>query len=327
MKNLILFLFIFSAKILLGQDLPYTFYLSTQEFEELSDGMSLNNAELWDENSNFPVSFSFNFKVNDQDYSNINVWAGGIDFVGQGIKKLFVFFSPFGGVIIKDKGEIESLSPISYKEDVIDGNKVLIIQWKNAGFRDSPSNTVDEDDFVTYQVWLVENLNLIKIVYGPSHSTLETYGGSGEAQGPFTKLLIGDVAISPFGFADNPSYEFEDCSIPCYGHITGTPSEDLVYNFSLDIVDSNISIKKNIFSVYPNPTKGDYIILETDTNFDLSDYTIHLLNSSGNQIPFRYNRNSKNISLDLNNVVKGIYFIIIKSPKGDVIFNHKVLKL
>ena len=327
MKNLIFILFIISSHSLKGQDLPYDFYVSNQNFEELSDGIPLNNGEIWNESSNFPISFNFNFKVNDQDYSNINVSASGIDFVGQGLKKLFVFFTPFGGPLTKDKGETESLSPISYKEDVIGENKVLIIEWKNAGFRDFPSNTISEDDFVTYQVWLIENLNLIKIVYGPSHSTLETYGGSGESQGPFTKLLIDDFTVTPIGLADNPSYEFEDCSIPCYGHITGTPAEGLVYNFSLDIVDSNIDIEKNIFSVYPNPTKDDYIILETDTGFDLSDYTIHLLNSSGNQIPFRYSRIGENISLDLNNVIKGIYFIIIKSPKGDVIFNTKVLKL
>ena len=327
MKNLFLILFILFTKFLSGQDLPYTFYLSTQEFEELNDGIPLNDGEIWNENSNFPISFNFSFKVNDQDYSNINVSAGGIDFVGQGIKKLFIFFTPFGGAIIKDKGETESLSPISYKEDVIDGNKVLIIQWKNAGFRDFPSNTVDEDDFVTYQVWLVENLNLIKIVYGPSHSTLETYGSPGQAQGPFTKLLIGDLAITPFGIADNPSYEFEDCSIPCYSHITGTPSEDNVYNFALDIVDSNASIKKENFMIYPNPTKEDKIYLETNDDFDFTGTTIYFLNSYGQKVAVKHSRISKNISFDLRNLTTGIYFIIIKDSKGEIIFNNKIVKI
>lgn len=323
MRILILLLSFLFSGILISQELPYSFYLSSQEFEALNDGTPLNDGEVWDQNSNFPLTFSFDFKVKDQNYSNINVRAGGIDFVGPGTKRLNVFFSPFGGAIIKDKGETESLSPISYKEDVIDGNKVLKIEWQNAGFKATPSDTGDEDDFVTYQVWLIENINLIKIVYGPSQSTLGTYGDSGSAQGPFTKLSINNTTITPTGAADNPSYSFEDCSLPCYGHITGTPSEGIVYNFALDMTSNPITYRVPELVLYPNVLQNGQIHLEAYYGFDFQNHTIHFFDSNGSKIPFDY---SGSLSFDVSHFAAGVYFVIIRDSKGTIVLKEQILK-
>lgn len=328
MKNLLLSLLLFQFnQILIAQEVLYTFELTNQTFEELVEGISVNNGEIWDENSNYQIPINFDFKVNDVSCSSVNVSAGSIDFVGQGQRKLFVFWSPFGGALIKDKGETESLSPISYKEETIGGNKVLKIEYKNAGFIDTPSNTVDSLDFTTYQIWLIENVNQIKIVYGPSQSTLETYGSAGQAQGPFTKLLIGDSTIVPIGFADNPSYDYEDCSIPCYGHIEGTPSNGIVYNFLPEIVNATSTIKENNFSVYPNPAKDNFIMLKTDQLIDFSESTIYLLNSTGTETLVPISFGSSYIYFNLNNLANGVYFIMIRDAQQNLIFNHKILKL
>ena len=322
MKKLMLILLLCANTVLLSQEIPYNFNLDTMDFQLLSDSISISNGEVWDENSSYPLTFDFVFKIADQTYSNINVMAGGIQFAGQGNKVLYVYNSPYGGALLRDRGDSVSQSPISYRIDEEGGNKILKVEWRNAGFRQTGPDPPDSSHFVTFQVWLIENENKILVNFGSNSTTPETYGPSGSVQGPYIKLVVDDISLAPFGPSENPSWEYEDCSVPCYNYVKGTPPENLVYLFSPKKVSSIDLTESGELTIYPTLV-NDVIHVNSKGNNAFS-YQLHSI--MGEQVIKADDLTANDLQIDVSEFTSGIYLLRLFDRDGSVIYSGKVLK-
>ncbi|WP_338766394.1 T9SS type A sorting domain-containing protein [Bernardetia sp. ABR2-2B] len=91
--------------------------------------------------------------------------------------------------------------------------------------------------------------------------------------------------------------------------------------FTIDRILSNDDfIKKNYIKVYPNPTTS---LLNVELNTILNTSEVTLVNALGMELQKTKITNSNKITLDLNKLSNGIYFVKIVSQKG--IFYKKVV--
>ncbi len=81
-------------------------------------------------------------------------------------------------------------------------------------------------------------------------------------------------------------------------------------------VSNNEILNNNAIEIYPNPSKGNFII---NASFDLNNSVFNLVNISGKQIPFNTKRlNDNQTEIELNNISSGVYFVSINSNNGSV---------
>src|SRR3954463_10891363 len=104
----------------------YAMNTTSITYQDLVNATSVNNGNTWNEGSTFPIYFNFNFLISGQTYTALNVQAGGgINFPGSGVKELYIYHTPFGGYLLKDKGATTSLSGISYEISGNTGQHIL----------------------------------------------------------------------------------------------------------------------------------------------------------------------------------------------------------
>jgi hypothetical protein len=304
----------------------YSMTTTLVAYHPLTSPMSLNNGTIWNEGSNFPIYFNFNFKISGQTYTALNVMAGGgINFPGLGTKELFVYHVPYGGYMLRDKGISNSESSINYEISGSAGQHLLKIEWINAGFVQWFSSS-DSTDYVDFQIWLFEVDNHIEIHFGNNQAEAGTYGypeaTSDSNPGPGIIFWFDDCSnmFGVTGPCNLPSYWFFNSCGPNFTFIDGTPSSGITYNI---LPTSNTSITEfssDQIKLYPNPLseqttlyfsekhKNSYIIIT-----DLLGKIIKTLQFSGTQL-----------TIKKGDMKKGLYLIQIINEKGDVI-NKKII--
>lgn len=326
-KNLTLIFFICLS---LGAQAQFSMTSSSgNTYQELANPISLNNGAVWNEGSNFTVSYGFNFVLNNQTHTALTVkGGGGINFPGSGTKELQVFFTPFGGYLLRDQGTSSSLSDISYEVSGSEGNKVLKVQWKNAGFVQWHS-TSSPTDYINFQIWLFEADHHLEIHFGSSNASPGTYGypvnTSMSNPGPCINLHY-DQCSSVFnihGPADLPSYMFYNLCSPNYSFLEGTPSDGMMYAILPSIATATTEARStSALSVFPNPAKDNLQI----SNVPADIQAIRLANISGQTYETNYAYNSANeVRFSVDNLPDGIYFVKIITVSEQVLY-QKFLK-
>lgn len=217
----------------------YSVTTDTTNYQPLSNPTSVNNGSVWDENSSFVVHFNFGFTIFGVTHDSLVLKAGGgLHFLGMRENELFVFHTPFGGYMLKDKGTMSSLSPINYEISGSSGQQILKVEWRNAGFV-SWYPTSDTADFASFQIWLFENDSHFEIHFGNSQTSAGTFGSpdstNDEDPGPSIKLWFNDSSsvLSLEGEPNAPSYGFYDLTEPNYYFIDGTPSIGTTIHFTV----------------------------------------------------------------------------------------------
>jgi hypothetical protein len=275
-KRYITFLIVLTNAFAFGQ---YYFNVTSGTYENLVNPISVNNGVSWDRNSSYQIYFNFDFPILDQTYTALNVMAGGgLSFPGLGNKKLRVFSHPDSGYLLGDRDSTNSASPISYEIVGSPGQRILKIQWENAGFREWCSSS-DTNDYVNFQIWLYEDVSRIEVHFGDNQANPGAYGYPDCNGGTYGTQFIFlfdscDNALSLTGPCALPSYDFRD---HCWWQpgitISGTPSSGTIYN--IYPIDVNYS---PFFTSVPvaNCTVGiEYVynILATDNNGDILTIT------------------------------------------------------
>jgi hypothetical protein len=275
-KRYITFLIVLTNAFAFGQ---YYFNVTSGTYENLVNPISVNNGVSWDRNSSYQIYFNFDFPILDQTYTALNVMAGGgLSFPGPGNKKLRVFSHPDSGYLLGDRDSTNSASPISYEIVGSPGQRILKIQWENAGFREWCSSS-DTNDYVNFQIWLYEDVSRIEVHFGDNQANPGAYGYPDCNGGTYGTQFIFlfdscDNALSLTGPCALPSYDFRD---HCWWQpgitISGTPSSGTIYN--IYPIDVNYS---PFFTSVPvaNCTVGiEYVynILATDNNGDILTIT------------------------------------------------------
>lgn len=302
---------------------------SGNSYQELANPVSLNNGTVWDEGSNFIVSFGFNFVINGQTNTALTVkGGGGVNFPGSGFKELQLFFTPFGGYLLRDRGTNTSLSDISYEVSGSDGNKVLKVQWKNAGFVQWYS-TSSTTDYINFQIWLFEADHHMEIHFGSHQASPGTYGYPGSTSisnpGPCINLNYDQCSsvFNIYGPADLPSYLFYNLCSPNYSFLQGTPSNGMIYNILPSIATATTEARNTFaLTAFPNPAKDNLQI----SNVPADIKAITLVNISGQTYETNYTYNSASeVQFSLNNLPDGIYFVKMITVSEQLLY-QKFLK-
>jgi len=316
-----IFIFTCLSISIFSQNIPY--YANTEliSYEDLSGSTTINGVEVWNSNYSTPVYFNFDFEILGQNYTSLNVLAGGIEFAGYGDKELMLIHTPFGGYFMKDRGSSLSESPISYLIEGQEGEKILKIEWKNAGFEEWAAEFDPDNDYTNFQIWLFEEDNHIEIHWGKSMS------GYGDTFSDFIDPLffIDDpFAFTFFGTADNPSYDYVDYSEPTYFMIDALPSEGIVYNLypNLEYTNINHASSSSLFEIYPVPSNG--LINIKSNRFDKSNYNIEVYDISG-RLCYKSNLcKTESQVLDLSEYQTGEYLLYIQNSEGTIIETKKI---
>lgn len=321
------FTLLFSAKVLS----QYSVNTTLNTYEELTNSISLNGSNVWNEGTAYPVYFNFDFSVYGQTYTAFNVVAGGgITFPGLGYRQLFIYHTPFGGYMLKDRGTSATESTISYKIDGNVGSRILKIQWKNAGFIQW-FNSSSPSHFVNFQIWFYEADSHIEVRFGPSSTTAGTYGYPEDTNdsnpGPSVKFIFDSCAntLGLIGNGNLPSYQFFSTCSPNYSFIDGTPSSGVTYNFYPTLTSGTTELSSARFVIYPNPTSDILHVRGITDTFLINE--IILTDVNGRICMLHENCSAKGdgvMSISLGGLKAGLYMVRLISESG-LIYTERIV--
>lgn len=318
--------FLLVSICLYSQEVPITFTYDSQEFKFLDEPVSINNGEVWSDSYSQAIDLGFTFTVAGNTYDRIEVRSGGIDFYESGSSRSRRLFALYR--LLEDKGDSESLSPISYQYGYSSEyeENIFKIEWRNAGVKDFGFMTSSPGDFVNIQIWLHETSDIMCIHFGPHMLAEETYlNNLNEAGASGIKLLIDDDFIGPIGDGDMPESIIAEC-IPgvCYFNIETYPSEGLRYCFSpIGVINSTtedqLSSNELDLLVHPNPTNSQVTIrIDDDTTIKRSH--LKIIDSMGRLCYTLDDVVTVNpVTIDLRSLPTGFYFIVLQNDEVRVV--------
>ncbi len=292
----------------LQAQMPYTFGVSTASYQPLTNGTTLNDTTVWDDEM-YKVDIPFTFRLNNKAMTSLFLEAMEIalpDTVGS------MDGLPLMSADLIDRGIADSLqvsqSPVRYIIEGAAGNRILKLEIANAGFADEFYADSTVDDYFNMQVWLYENGNIIEYRYGSSSVTgFATYFPLGMLTG-FVKNI--DLAGSSFDMmyvlSGNPASPVID-SLTQTAFTTGLtafPDSGTVYRFTPKPTGVNNTHRVLEMSLYPTRTTGSLYI----DNPNRTEATYKVLSLSGQVLKYGSIKKGLN-TVEVNDVPAGQYLV------------------
>lgn len=196
----------------------------------------------------------------------------------------------------------KAISPISYKYDWFNGEKVLKVQWKNVGFQYGSPN-----DSANFQLWLFTQSQKVQYRYGKSFiANLDSIVKVDSMQ--IGIEIYSDVIDKSTLLSGTPSNFV--LSTDYNAAYFGIPPEGTVYEFtSLSLGFNNVKPGKINYKI----EHDQLIVLNHSSNL----LRLELINLLGNKVA---STNSNTISI--NDLNSGIYVLSVETLTG--IFTQKV---
>lgn len=311
----------------------YDFSVSTGIYTDLTDTTSVNKGMTWDDPT-FEIPIGFDFKLFDTTITKIVTYdAAGVICVDTFESRIVPFLIITAHDLIDrgydlDEGEVTqtSLSPISYKLSGSDGNRVLKVEWKNAGFYGEFEEDEISEDYTNFQLWLYEGSNDIEIHYGPNsiQPELSYYGLSGDLIGFFPSIRRDSVnefesleeGIVLSGDPQSPEvFNYKDMGDD--DALDGTIPNGTIYKFAYRVSGVQ-SLESSGLSIYPNPVE-DVLSFEVKDG-EWKNYTFSIVDLLGNTIK----ELPKSNRVDVKDLNSGVYFLMMQSAEGYSM--HKFIK-
>lgn len=310
-----------------GQAQAYNFSMSTGTYTDLTGSTSLNNGITWDD-PEFTIPVGFNFDCFGATITQLNTFdLGGALSTNTFYSGVKPFFTAYGADLIDRAstttnydGQPGSLSPISYKLEGVAGNRILKIEWKNAGFYEDVEDDDVSIDYVNFQFWLYEGTNEIEIHFGPNSITqpsLVFYGEPGTSIELFPNYdFDGDSTVIPSTvLAGSPTAPNALALVNAYDTtLTGVIPNGTIYKFVNPAAGvSEISNALDVISLFPNPS-NNFFSLSYDVNkVDVNSVLIQ--NANGKlikEVNGTYNK------IDVAELATGVYFVKVNTKTGVV---------
>ncbi len=338
MKRSIFTLFVFSYVVLFptfstAQDFPYYFSVENGVYANLTDPISLNNGEVWDD-PDFIIPVGFQFEFFGQDYDTLFSFEalGALLFAINSGDPILPTLIPFGDDLI-DRGDIveQSMSPISYKTEGNQGSQICKIEWQNAGFYNELAELNQSLSFVNLQLWLYEATGDIEIHFGPNHIEDDVIcyeGNHGPIIGLIDSVYLIEDELGTFWYLGNDP---NDPDILNVGEIidfpgevpnllTGTPTDGVIYKFSLSPVSVHQTNYLENVKIFPTLTEGIIHIESLDQN----PLNMVIVDSNGKIVFERKSVRDKE-TIALSGLSSGMYFVKLYNKKGS--YFEKIFKM
>lgn len=295
MKNLILLALLASVNL---QAQPYSFSQSTSTYSYLSGETVLTTSAPWTYASAFTVPIGFTFNFMGTNFTTVYVEGSGFAYFDFNYYNLALPFT----VKLKSKGSSGNNSPISYKTEGIAPNRILKVQWKNAGFHYDTTSTIN------FQMWLHETSNVVEVHVGPNNVSnpavvYQENGSDGPVIGLYEFNSPTNCTYSSClsGTPSSATVNNPTGNINLFGtSLSGTPVDGTVYIFNpgaSGIDESNAST----ISVFPNPASDHIRLLSNDP---VQSCRIYSLNGA-----VICERKPNEETLDVGDLPSGIYMI------------------
>ena len=265
MKPVILLLsLIFSTLLLTAQ--PYYLSVSDGPFVNLTDTISLNQGQVWDDPTfTIPIGFDFSYFGESYDTMYLDEGVGGLLLFTDADTGIIPLLMAYGADII-DRGYSAGISesPISYKTEGNPGSRILKLEWRNVGYYGDIIDNGKSVDFTNIQLWLYEGSNDIEIRFGPTLVSQPILAYEDEP-GP-TIILVPEYDIDNDsllsdalwldGPVDSPMIVFST-AVDSFYTLNGTIPDARIYRFSTSPPSATTTLlnhKELLMS--PNPTAG-----------------------------------------------------------------------
>lgn len=292
---------------------PYIFTLDTVTYQNLSGGTSINNGQIWDDPEyKIPIPFDFymfGYKVDTLNFDGIGYVYDNVS--GDSIRTL-IFLT---GVDLIDRGDgtSTSVSPLSYKVDGVLGSRILKMEFNNIGSSDG-----DPNDFMNFQLWLYEGIEMIEIHFGTSSIIdFKNFFSFQDSSAIFGFVSFNDNNDDTYGFSilegagSNPSLYDSSTGNPATG-LTSIPSSGTVYRFSKNPLANNELLNESAVVLYPNPV-FDFVNISVKENATIESVEVYSM--TGKHIL----ETKSHAQIDISAFNSGVYTVHIKTNKGTVV--------
>lgn len=295
----------------------YTLTTSQQTYADLENPISINNGQVWDWDAFSEITIPFEFKISGQ---TVNRFLFDDDY--------FAFITPDGNyntdegvayvyssvAYIQDRtySTGTSSSPLSYKIEGTEGNRILKLEMKNVGNELATGLGFEEDHFyMNMQIWLYEADNVIEFRYGDHNITDITNIVDDEDFIYLAAIEIFDIDFVVLsGQSANPTYdEFTEQNPPSTIAADTFPANGTVYKLDPNEVAGTNDFAVAAFRLYPNPASS--VLNIQANNLTASEYTIY--NTIGKVVGQNKINDSENIQINVQNLEKGLYFVKINN--------------
>lgn len=331
--------FSLSAQIVITND-----YIFTQELDfyyEIDNGETTNLATDWLEiNSDFSALTPFDFNVYGKPVFGLTSYftPSLLYFVPEDEEDTELpFFVPFGSPQLQNRAMIAGSNEVSDISTIVEGEigeRIMKIQYRNAGFANEMDSLGITNDYVNFQLWLYEVNNAIEIHYGNYLVTNEAIAfndATGPSFGLFMieedNLIEGDPNIAVFLENDpmNPDLMREIENVE-ERSLMGMPPTGMTYTLTpiadtTEIINSTEIHWIEGIDIFPNPT-ADVLQIKVQNqqligaNYTLTDVNGSLITKGNTQ---------ENTEINLQNLPAGTYFLRMQKDNTGVI--KRVVKL
>lgn len=297
MKQTLLVLAITHCSFLAAQ--PYNFSQTTSTYSPLSGETVLTTGTPWTYASAFTIPIGFTYNFMGSTFTTVYVEGSGFAYFDN--INYYYLALPFT-VKLKSKGSSGNNSPISYKLDGVAPNRILKVQWENAGFHYDTTSTIN------FQMWLYETSNILEVRIGPNSVpnpsvVYQENGSDGPVIGvyefnssvncTYSNCLSGAPASAT---SNNPTG-----NINLFGtSLNGTPADGTVYVFDPNMSSISESNEAAI-SFFPNPADDRISFVSSEL---ISDWRIY--SPAGTLVAIRQPEQN---TIDVSFLTEGIYFM------------------
>ncbi len=312
-----------------SSSLDYTFLKTTGTYTDLVGATSLNDNQTWDD-PDFIFPIGFDFKLYDGEFDSLDFYIGLGGSLGSILGSTNEFnysFAPFETDLV-DRGDTTgiSVSPISYKLDGQAPNRILKVEWKNAGFFGELDGAGTLDYFINFQLWLFETSNKVEYRYGSSNIVSNRLAFDGET-GPIVGIGKFDTLTFDILKADillgNSNTPQVDSTI---NNLLGAPSDGTIYRFTRNTTGLAISYQQNSkVRTYPNPA-FDEINLSYSLPQEAKNASVILYDLLGKEITSQQLFGIEGAAvISLKDLAKGTYLYKVLSSETGMLANGKMV--
>jgi len=246
----------------IAQQFPYQFSYTNEPYVALSNGITLNNDDVWNEGVTFPLGFSFQFGGVSYDSLILEGYSGGLFPKGD------AFFNDTTdailGYVVNTSLAPKGNTKARYFTTGTAPNRIVKVEMFRAGFD-------GEAGEVSYQIWLYETSNTIQIRLGtqtvpnPSNTFFNKvspligfmldyyYVNEFESVFPQAQFVVGSPTAPVDSIIVNGTLDESNQEGPLYG-MTGLPLDNSVFTFTPGVVSTKQALLTAL-RVSPNPAQ------------------------------------------------------------------------